>query len=78
MIKEIVHDSLKKTKFTRICLENHSSVTRWQKLFFLIQILLIFGSCCNRYFWGIRLKIYRLLTKFSKANCFRVYRKLIM
>ena len=26
----------------------------------LIQILLILHGCCNRYFWDIRLKIYRL------------------
>ena len=34
MLKEIFHDSLKISKFTRICMENHSSVTGWQKLFF--------------------------------------------
>ena len=34
MLKEIFHDSLKILKFTRICVENHSSVTGWQKLFF--------------------------------------------
>ena len=28
-------DSLKISKLTRICLENHSTVTRWQELFFL-------------------------------------------
>ena len=50
MLKEIFHDSLKTSKFTRICMENHSSVTGWQKLFFLIQILLIFGGRCNHYF----------------------------
>ena len=49
---------------------------------FAIQILLIFG-CCNRYFWDIQLKIYRLpnaimlfhfpLTKFSKSELPKVY-----
>ena len=34
MLKEIFHDSLKISKFTRICMENHASVTGWQKLFF--------------------------------------------
>ena len=34
MIKEMFHDSLKISKFTRICKENHSSVTGLQKLFF--------------------------------------------
>ena len=50
MLKEIFHDRLKTSKFMRICMENHSSVTGWQKLFFLIQVLLIFGSRCNHYF----------------------------
>ena len=30
------------------------------KVVFPTQILLIFGGCCSRYFWDIRLKIYRL------------------
>ena len=30
------------------------------RVVFLIQIPLIFGNCCNHYFWGIPLKIYRL------------------
>ena len=34
MLKEIFHDSLKISKFTRICMENPSSVSGWQKLFF--------------------------------------------
>ena len=68
-------------------MENHSNVTGWQELFFLIQILLIFGCRCNRYFWDIGLKfigdlilIWSFSTckhNFSKANCFRVYRKMI-
>ena len=33
MLKEIFHDSLKMLKFTRICIENHSSLTGLQKLF---------------------------------------------
>ena len=36
MLKEIFHDYLKVLKFTRICIENHPSVTKWQKLFFSI------------------------------------------
>ena len=57
------------------------------RVVFLIQVLLIFGSRCNHYFWDIRLKIYWLpnfnmlfqliITNFSKVNCLRVYRKLI-
>ena len=60
-------------------MENHSSVTGWQELFFPNQILLIFGRRCNSYFWDIRLKcMYRLptlympfqflLTKISKRQ----------
>ena len=33
MFKEIFHKSLKISKFTRSCMENHSSMTGWQKLF---------------------------------------------
>ena len=57
---DVFHDSLKISKFTRICMENHSSVTGWQKVAFPIQIFLIFGGRCNCYFWDIWLKIYRL------------------
>ena len=46
MRKEIFYDSLKIAISTRICIENHSSVTGWQKLFFPTQILLIFGDRC--------------------------------
>ena len=62
-------------------MENHSSLTGWQEFFFfLIKILLIFGGLCNRYFWDIRLKIFRLLNfdmlfqvllaRFSKCELF--------
>ena len=45
-LKEIFNDSLKISKFTGICMENHSSMTGWQlKVVFHIQILLIFGGC---------------------------------
>ena len=57
------------------------------RLVFPIQILLFFGALCNHFFWDIRLKTYMLpnftmlfqpvITKFSKVNCFHVYRKLI-
>ena len=33
MFKEVFQHSLKISKFTRSCMENHSSVTGWQKLF---------------------------------------------
>ena len=51
MIKEIFHESFENFEITtRICIENHASVTGWQKLFFLIQMLPTFGGRCNRYF----------------------------
>ena len=34
MPKEIFHDSFENFEITRICMENHASVTGWQKLFF--------------------------------------------
>ena len=37
ILKEIFHDSLKISKFSRICMGNHSSMTGWQKLFFLYK-----------------------------------------
>ena len=60
-------------------------VTGWHE-FVPIQILLIFGGRCNRYFWDIRLKIYLILIcSFSSASkiiqartIFVVRRKLIM
>ena len=33
MLKEIFHDSFENFEITRICMENHASVTGWQKLF---------------------------------------------
>ena len=33
MFKVIFHDSLKISKFTMICMENHLSMPGWQKLF---------------------------------------------
>ena len=33
MLKEIFYDSFEKFDSTRICMENHASVTGWQKLF---------------------------------------------
>ena len=40
MLQEIFHDSLKNIlKITRICIENHSSVSVWQTWFFFSSIL---------------------------------------
>ena len=49
MLKEIFHDSFESFEITRICMENHASVTGWQKLFFQ-AIIPTFGGRCNRYF----------------------------
>ena len=35
MIKKIFHESSENLEITRICMENHASMTGWQKLFFL-------------------------------------------
>jgi len=34
MLKEIYHESFEHFEITRICMENHASVTGWKKLFF--------------------------------------------
>ena len=34
MLKEIFYDSFENFEITRVCMENHASVTRCQKLFF--------------------------------------------
>ena len=33
MLKEIFHDSSKISKFERVCMKNHSSMTGWQSCF---------------------------------------------
>ena len=52
LLKEIFHESFENFESTRICVENHASVTGWQKLLLLIQIIMLptFGGLCNRYF----------------------------
>ena len=51
MLKEIFHDTVfENFEITRICMESHASVTGWQKLFFLIQMLPTFGGRCDRDF----------------------------
>ena len=85
LLKEIFHESFENFETTRICVENHASVTGWQKLLLLIQIIMLptFGGLCNRYFWDIRLKMLRLLNfkmvfqlvlrKFFKSEVFFVF-----
>ena len=50
MLKEIFHESFENFEITRICMENHASVSRMAKVVFLIQMLSTFDGHCNRYF----------------------------
>ena len=86
MLKEIFYDSFKNFEITRICMENHASVTGWQKLFssykcfqlsaaVTIATFEIYGWKCSGYlFFNMLFQLVQ--TKSSKVNCFRVYRKL--
>ena len=42
---------LRISKFTRICMENHASVARWQNYFSHTNASITSGGQCNRYFW---------------------------
>ena len=51
------------------------------RVIFPIQMLPTFGGRCNRYFWDVRLKIFRLPNfnmlfqlVLTKLSCFRIYR----
>ena len=75
-VRQRFNESLKISKFTRICMKYHSSVAGWQEFS---------RGRCNRFFWDIRLKIYRLLnfnmlfhflrTEFSKSKLFSCSQK---
>ena len=75
-VRQRLNESLKISKFTRICMKYHSSVAGWQEFS---------RGRCNRFFWDIRLKIYRLLnfnmlfhflrTEFSKSKLFSCSQK---
>ena len=70
ILKEIFHNSLKISKFTRICMENLSNMTRWQKLF-LVQILLnltaIVIATFERYGWKVT--VYLILICYFRKPC---------
>ena len=78
MLNEIFHDSLKISKFTRICMENHLSVNGWQKLFFSynsnfrrpMQSLLLRHAAEN-----FNMLFQLLLTKFFKSELFSCLQK---
>ena len=83
MLKEIFHDSYKISKFTRICMETHSSVTGWQKLFFSYKSFCFSAAVAMATFAirGWKFTGYLILIcfysscYFSKPICFCVYRK---
>ena len=81
MLKEIFHDSFEKVEITRIGMENHASVTGWQKLFFSYKCFRLSAAVAIATFEIIiRLTILRLpnfnklfqlmLTKFFKSELF--------
>ena len=82
MLKEVFHDSFENFEITRICMENHASVTGWQKLFFsykcfqlsaavAIATFEIYGWKCSGFL--ILICSFSLCWQnFSKVNCFRV------
>ena len=82
MLKEIFHDSFENFEITSICMENHASVTGWQKLFFsykCFQLWRPLQSLLLR-FSGYLFLIHSFSLcwqNFSKVNCFRCYWKLI-
>ena len=77
MLKEIFHDSFENFEITRICMENHASVTGWQKLFSSYKCFQLLAAAT---FKDILLKILRLpnfnmlfqllLTNFFKSELF--------
>ena len=76
--KEIFHESLKISKFTRISMENHSGVTRWQKFSYKSFQFSVAVAIATFEIYGWKFTgylIWALANKFSlKANYFRVYR----
>ena len=87
MLKEIFHDSFENFEITRICMENHASVTGWQKLLFSYKCFQFSAAVAIATFeiYGRKFSGYLILIcsfslcwqNFSKVNCFRVHRKLI-
>ena len=87
MLKEIFHDSFENFEIARNCMENHLSVTGWQKLFFSYKCLQLSAAVAiatfEIYSWkfpGYLILIFSFSLceqYFSKVNCFRVYRTLI-
>ena len=61
MLKKIFHDSFENFEITRICMENHASVTGWQNL--IQQMLPTFGDRCNRHFGIYGKKFFQELSR---------------
>ena len=88
MLQKIFYNSFNISKFTRICMENHSSMNGWQKLFFPYKFFYFSAAIAIAAFkiYSWKFTGYLILIcsfsscwkNFSKVNCFRVYRKLIM
>ena len=73
MLKEIFHDSFENFEITRICIENHASVTGWQKLFFSYKCFQLLAAIAIATFEILRLPIFNtlfqlVLTKFFKSD----------
>ena len=73
MLKEIFHDSFENFEITRICMENHASVTGWQKLFFSYKCFQLLAAVAIATFEILRLPIFNtlfqlVLTKFFKSD----------
>ena len=77
MLKEIFHDSFENFEITRICMENHASVTGWQKFFFSYKCFQLSTAVATAAFEiDIQLKILRLpnfnmLFQLVLAKCFK-------
>ena len=57
-------------------MENNSSMTRWQNMFFSYKSNLIFGSHCNHFFWDSEnLKITLLYYALNSARANKIFQK---
>ena len=75
MLKEIFHYSFENFEITRICMENHASLTGWQKLFFSHKCFQLLAAVAIATFEILRLPIFNtlfqlVLTKFFKSELF--------
>ena len=77
MLKEIFHDSFENFEITRICMENHASVTGWQKLFSSYKCFQLLAAVAIATFeiYGSKFSCYiilicSLLTNFFKSELF--------